>query len=72
MLLLPSTGLAVPEPGLRRCQQRRSVAAVPSLASAAGWLTISQLLSLFGNQSVADAAGIKEAAELEGGRSGRG
>ncbi|TNN88186.1 hypothetical protein EYF80_001402 [Liparis tanakae] len=35
-----------------------------SLASAAGWLTISQLLSLIGNQSAADAAGIKRA-ELE-------
>ncbi|TNN77921.1 hypothetical protein EYF80_011844 [Liparis tanakae] len=41
------------------------VAAVPSLASAAGWLTIRQLLSLIGNQSAADAAGIK-GAELEG------
>ncbi|TNN77368.1 hypothetical protein EYF80_012482 [Liparis tanakae] len=37
---------------------------VPSLASAAGWLTISQLRSLIGNQSGADASGIK-GAELE-------
>ncbi|TNN58286.1 hypothetical protein EYF80_031526 [Liparis tanakae] len=35
-----------------------------SLASAAGWLTISQLFSLIGNQSAADAASIK-GAELE-------
>ncbi|TNN69892.1 hypothetical protein EYF80_019960 [Liparis tanakae] len=41
--------------------RRVIVAALPSLASAAGWLTISQLLSLIGNQSAADGAGIKAA-----------
>ncbi|TNN36020.1 hypothetical protein EYF80_053816 [Liparis tanakae] len=40
------------------------VAALPNLASAAGWLTISQLISLIGNQSAANGAGIK-GAELQ-------
>ncbi|TNN25915.1 hypothetical protein EYF80_063949 [Liparis tanakae] len=48
-----------------------TVAAVPNLASAAGWLTISQLISLIGNQSAANAGGIKGAELQENGRVSR-